>query len=53
MSLPSAFAFVYAIAALWTYGRNAFDKTRISSDDAMALLIEEEMQRRQLLVLLE
>lgn len=55
MGLPSAFGVVYALAALWTYGKDSFQsgETQPVSEDATILLSEEEMQRRQLVALLE
>lgn len=50
MDVSSAFGFLYGLAALWTYGRDIFEEERVVSEDATALLTEEEMQRRQLLV---
>ncbi|KAI9038709.1 uncharacterized protein KD926_010549 [Aspergillus affinis] len=54
MGLACAFAFLHALGALWVYGRTVSEETRVhgSKDDA-ALLTEEEMQRQQLLRLLQ
>ncbi|GAB1199124.1 hypothetical protein APSETT444_008469 [Aspergillus pseudonomiae] len=45
---------VYALCALWAYGRGIADDTRVDeSDRTMIPLTEEEMQRQQLLRLLQ
>lgn len=56
MGLPSAFGLVYALAALWTYGKDTIYSTETQTQsvpEATVLLTEEEMQRRQLVALLE
>ena len=53
MGVSSAFGFLHALATLWTYGRGITEEKQLVSEDATALLTEEEMQRRQLLVLLD
>lgn len=54
MGLSSACGFVYVLAALWIYGKDVTPGgARSGSDDATALLTEEEMQRQQLRSLLE
>lgn len=54
LGLACAFAFLHALGALWVYGRMVAEETRAhgSKNDA-ALLTEEEMQRQQLLRLLQ
>ncbi|GES59540.1 hypothetical protein ATEIFO6365_0003082000 [Aspergillus terreus] len=49
ISLPSAFAFVYAIGALWIWAQQTIDEM---PDQGTPLLTEEEQQRQQLLRLL-
>lgn len=54
MGLSSACGVVYVLAALWIYGKDVTPgDARSGSDDATALLTEEEMQRQQLRSLLE
>jgi hypothetical protein len=54
VSLCCAFVFLYALGALWIYGRTVADETRIQYGSASpTLLTEEEMQRQQLLRLLQ
>ncbi|KAH1328698.1 hypothetical protein KXX47_007639 [Aspergillus fumigatus] len=54
VSLCCAFVFLYALGALWIYGRTFADRTRIQYGSASpTLLTEEEMQRQQLLRLLQ
>ncbi|KNG88586.1 hypothetical protein ANOM_003537 [Aspergillus nomiae NRRL 13137] len=54
MVLASIFAVVYALCALWAYGRSIADDIRVDeSDRTMIPLTEEEMQRQQLLRLLQ
>lgn len=56
MALPSAFGVVYALAALWTYGKDSIYSTEMQTQaipEATVLLTEEELQRRQLIALLE
>ncbi|KAE8146913.1 hypothetical protein BDV25DRAFT_43681 [Aspergillus avenaceus] len=54
--LASVSAMLYALGALWVYGRgiaNEFHADGSGSEPATALLTEEEMQRQQLLRLLQ
>lgn len=44
MGVSSAFGFLYGLAVLWTYGRDITEEKRVVSEDAAALLTEEEMQ---------
>ena len=44
MGVSSAFGFLYGLAALWTYGRDITEEKRVVSEDAAALLTEEDMQ---------
>ncbi|EAW22344.1 uncharacterized protein NFIA_010250 [Aspergillus fischeri NRRL 181] len=54
VSLCCAFVFLYALGALWIYGRTVADETRIQYGSASPILLtEEEMQRQQLLRLLQ
>ncbi|KAL5364954.1 hypothetical protein BJX96DRAFT_5182 [Aspergillus floccosus] len=50
ISLPSAFAFVYAIGVLWIWAQQTIDEM---PDRGTPLLTEEEQQRQQLLRLLQ
>ncbi|KAE8324186.1 thioesterase-like superfamily-domain-containing protein [Aspergillus sergii] len=54
MVLASIFAVLYALCALWAYGRDIADEIRVDdADRTMIPLTEEEMQRQQLLRLLQ
>ncbi|RHZ64594.1 uncharacterized protein CDV56_108873 [Aspergillus thermomutatus] len=54
VSLCCAFVFLYALGALWIYGRTIADETRAHYSSASPILLtEEEMQRQQLLRLLQ
>lgn len=57
VSLCCAFVFLYALGALWIYGRTVADETRGTrlryGSGSPILLTEEEMQRQQLLRLLQ
>jgi hypothetical protein len=53
-ALAASFAVLYALSALWVYGRGIADEIRINEPDrGTVLLTEEEMQRQQLLRLLQ
>ncbi|KAE8389926.1 hypothetical protein ETB97_011753 [Aspergillus alliaceus] len=54
MALAAGSAVVYALCALWTYGRDIADEIRVDiSDRTTVPPTEEEMQRQQLLQLLQ
>lgn len=58
MGLSSVFGVVYVVAALWVYAKGVVaespePKKSGSNDNTVELLTEEEMQRRQLSLLLE
>ncbi|EAW07301.1 uncharacterized protein ACLA_020080 [Aspergillus clavatus NRRL 1] len=54
IGLSCAFVFLYALGALWVYGRSIADETRVRHASGSPIpLTEEEMQRQQLLRLLQ
>ncbi|PLB48254.1 hypothetical protein P170DRAFT_476879 [Aspergillus steynii IBT 23096] len=54
LGLACSFAFLHALGALWVYGRMVAEETRMyGPKNEAALLTEEEMQRQQLLRLLQ
>ncbi|KAL4895662.1 hypothetical protein BDV59DRAFT_142497 [Aspergillus ambiguus] len=52
ITLPGAFAFVYAVGALWIWAQKTLDSMPPDTDNT-PLLTEEEQQRQQLLRLLQ
>jgi prophage antirepressor-like protein len=53
LSFSAAFAFLYALGALWLYARDVNEAIGVESNRGTILLTDEEMQRQQLQRLLE
>ncbi|KAL4880216.1 hypothetical protein BJY04DRAFT_82176 [Aspergillus karnatakaensis] len=53
LSFAAAFAFLYALGALWLYARDVNEAIGVESNRGTILLTDEEMQRQQLQRLLE